>query len=117
MEPFDRDRETPDAPLPARRRPCQTAPMQVFQNFVDGKLVDAVDGRRTPVMDPVAGEQYATAPLSSAADVDAAMRAAATAFETWRDTTPSERSLALLRIADAVEARADEMIDREVRNT
>ncbi len=117
MEPFDRSHEDPDAALPAPRRPCQTAPMQVFQNFVDGKLVDAVDGRTTPVIDPVAGEEYATAPLSSAADVDAAMQAAAAAFETWRDTTPSERSLALFRIADALEARADEVIEREVRNT
>jgi betaine-aldehyde dehydrogenase len=45
------------------------------------------------------------------------MAAAATAFESWRDTTPSERSLALFRIADAVESRADELIEREVRNT
>jgi betaine-aldehyde dehydrogenase len=91
--------------------------MQAFQNFVDGKLVDAADGRTTAVVDPVTGEQYATAPLSGPADVDAAMAAAATAFESWRDTTPSERSLALFRIADAVESRADELIEREVRNT
>ncbi len=91
--------------------------MQVFQNFVDGKHVDAADGRTTPVIDPVTGEEYATAALSGPADVDAAMKAAAAAFESWRDTTPSERSLALFRIADAVEARADELIEREVRNT
>ncbi len=91
--------------------------MQVFQNFVDGKHVDAADARTTPVIDPVTGEEYATAALSGPADVDAAMKAAAAAFESWRDTTPSERSLALFRIADAVEARADELIEREVRNT
>ncbi len=91
--------------------------MQVFQNFVDGKHVDAADGRTTPVIDPVTGEEYARAVLSGPADVDAAMKAAAAAFESWRDTTPSERSLALFRIADAVEARADELIEREVRNT
>ena len=45
------------------------------------------------------------------------MQAAAEAFETWRDTTPSERSLALFRIADAVEARGDELLALEVENT
>ena len=45
------------------------------------------------------------------------MAAAATAFEEWKETTPSERSLALFRIADAVEARAEELIAMEVANT
>ncbi|MDQ3469831.1 MAG: gamma-aminobutyraldehyde dehydrogenase, partial [Actinomycetota bacterium] len=75
------------------------------------------DGRTTSVVDPAIGEEYATAALSGPADVDAAMHAAAAAFETWRDATPSERSLALFRIADAVEARADELVAVEVRNT
>ena len=77
----------------------------------------AADGRTTPVVDPVTGEEYATAALSGPQDVDRAMQAAADAFETWRDATPSERSLAMFRIADAIEARADELIDLEVRNT
>ena len=91
--------------------------MKAFKNFVNGQHVDAADGRTTAVVNPVTGEQYATAPLSSQADVDAAMSAAATAFEAWRDSTPSERSLALIRIADAVEARAEELIALEVENT
>jgi len=91
--------------------------MHGFQNFVDGKSRDASDGRTTEVVDPVTGEQYATAALSGPADVDDAMRAAEAAFETWRETTPSERSLALFRIADAVEARAEELVAMEVRNT
>jgi betaine-aldehyde dehydrogenase len=91
--------------------------MQAFQNFVNGKHVDAADGRTTDVVDPTTGEAYATAPLSAQADIDAAMSAAAAAFEEWRDSTPSERSLALFRIADAIEARADEVIATEVRNT
>jgi betaine-aldehyde dehydrogenase len=91
--------------------------MKEFSNFVNGARVEAIDGRRTELVDPSTGEPFATAPLSSAADVDAAMRAAAAAFEGWRDATPSERSLALLRIADAVEARAEELIAVEVENT
>ena len=90
--------------------------MKAFQNFVNGQHVDAADGRTTSVVNPVTGQQYATAPLSAQADVDAAMAAAATAYESWRETTPSERSLALFRIADAVEARADDLIALEVEN-
>ncbi len=91
--------------------------MKSFQNFVNGQHVDAADGRTTDVVDPVTGKVYATAPLSGAADIDAAMGAAQAAFEEWRESTPSERSLALFRIADAVEARAEELIAMEVENT
>ena len=91
--------------------------MKSFKNFVNGQYVDAADGRTTEVVNPATGKVYATAALSGQADVDAAMSAAATAYEEWRETTPSERSLALFRIADAVEARADELIAREVENT
>jgi betaine-aldehyde dehydrogenase len=87
-----------------------------FKNFVNGTYVDAADGRTTTVVNPTTGQAYAEAALSSQADVDAAMGAAATAYESWRDTTPSERSLALFRIADAVEARAEELIAAEVEN-
>ena len=90
--------------------------MRAFQNFVNGKHTDAADGRTTAVVNPSTGEQYATAPLSGPADIDAAMEAANAAFEEWGDTTPSERSLALIRIADAVEARAEELIALEAEN-
>ncbi|HEX4984395.1 MAG TPA: gamma-aminobutyraldehyde dehydrogenase [Ilumatobacteraceae bacterium] len=90
--------------------------MRAFQNFVNGKHTDAADGRTTAVINPSTGEQYATAPLSGAADIDAAMEAASAAFEEWGDTTPSERSLALIRIADAVDARAEELIALEAEN-
>jgi betaine-aldehyde dehydrogenase len=91
--------------------------MKAFQNFVNGERVDPADGRTLAVVNPVTGEQYATAPLSGVADVDRAMQAAADAFPAWRDTTPSERSLALFRIADAIEARSEELIAIEVENT
>lgn len=91
--------------------------MKAFANFVNGAAVPAQDGRTTDVVNPATGQAYATAPLSGPADVDAAMAAAAQAFETWRDTTPAERSLALFRIADAIEQRAEELIAVEVENT
>ena len=91
--------------------------MKAFSNFVNGKPVEASDGQTLDVVNPVTGEPYATAPLSGPPDVDAAMAAAAEAFPEWRDTTPAQRSLALFRIADAIESRADELIAVEVENT
>ncbi len=91
--------------------------MQVFQNFVNGGWVDSKDGRTSPVIDPATGEQYAEAALSGEADVDAAMNAAAAAFEGWSNATPSERALALIRIADAIEANGDDLMRIECQNT
>ena len=88
-----------------------------LSNFVGGKQVPALDGRTSAVVDPSTGEAYLRAPVSGAADVDAALNTAAEAFETWRDTTPAERSLALLKFADAIEARAEDFIEAESRNT
>ena len=88
-----------------------------LQNFVNGKYADTAEGRSSDVVDPSTGEVYAQAPISGRQDVDAAMQAAANAFEGWRDSTPSERSLALFRIADAIEQRADELVAAETRNT
>ena len=88
-----------------------------LRNFVGGSYVDAADGRTSDLVDPSTGQVFATAPVSTAADVDTAMSAAATAFETWRDATPSERQKALIRIADAIEARADELVALECENT
>jgi betaine-aldehyde dehydrogenase len=90
---------------------------RALHNFVNGKYVDASDGRTSDVIDPSTGEVYAQAPVSSRQDVDAAMQAAAAAFEGWRDATPSERSLAMFRIADAMEKRADDIVAAETRNT
>jgi betaine-aldehyde dehydrogenase len=91
--------------------------MTELKNFVGGKYADTRDGRTSDVIDPSTGEPYAQAPVSSADDVDAALQTAADAFTSWKDTTPAERSLALLRIADAVEARSQEFAEVEGRNT
>ncbi|MDT0269315.1 gamma-aminobutyraldehyde dehydrogenase [Streptomyces sp. DSM 44915] len=93
-----------------------TEPRRV-RNHIDGEFREAADGRTTEVVDPTTGEPYTTAPLSGAADVDAAMAAAEAAFPAWRDATPATRQLALLRIADAFERHADELLATECRNT
>ena len=90
---------------------------RTLKNFVNGEYVEPSSGRYSDVVNPATGEAYAQAPISDARDVDVAYSAASKAFEEWRDTTPCERQLALLRFADAVEARADEFVDTEVENT
>jgi betaine-aldehyde dehydrogenase len=91
--------------------------LATLRNFVGGAFVETKEGRLAPVVDPATGEAYAQAPVSTAADVDQAMGVAASAFEEWRDATPSQRQLALLRMADAVQARAEEIVRAECRNT
>jgi len=91
--------------------------LQHLRNIVAGKPVDTIDGRTSEIIDPVTEQVIALAPVSSAADVDAAVRAAAEAFKTWRRTTPAERQRALLKLADAVEARAEEFAAVESSNT
>jgi betaine-aldehyde dehydrogenase len=89
----------------------------VLKNFVGGEHTDTVDGHRADLVDPSTGEVFGSAPISSAEDVDRAYTAAASAFETWRDVTPSERQRALLRFADAVEEHAEELVALESQNT
>ncbi|WP_431870192.1 gamma-aminobutyraldehyde dehydrogenase [Nocardiopsis eucommiae] len=88
-----------------------------LRNFVNGAHADTAEGRRSELVDPATGRVFATAPVSGPEDVDAAFRAAHRAFEDgWRDWTPAERQIALNRFADAVEARADDLVAAEVRN-
>ncbi|MGH3311048.1 MAG: gamma-aminobutyraldehyde dehydrogenase [Streptomyces sp.] len=93
-----------------------TTELRRLRNYIDGEFRDAADGRTTEVVNPATGEAYATAPLSAAADVDAAMAAAERAFPAWRDATPATRQKAILKIADALEARADELLAAECEN-
>jgi betaine-aldehyde dehydrogenase len=93
-----------------------TTTTKTLQNFIDGEFMDPVDGQTESVLNPATGDQIAEAPLSSEEDVDRAVRAARGAFETWSTATPGERSLALLRLADAIEQHADELAELEAMN-
>jgi betaine-aldehyde dehydrogenase len=90
--------------------------MKKLSNFINGKSVDSTSGETTTLINPATAQPFATAPKSNAADVDLAMKSASAAFEGWRDSTPSERQRALLKIADAIEARADEFVATESEN-
>jgi betaine-aldehyde dehydrogenase len=89
----------------------------VLRNFVNGEFVDPAEGGFTDVVDPATGEVYASAPRSTAPDVDAAFSAASTAFAEWKRTTPAERQAALLAMADAVERAGSRLVEAEARNT
>jgi betaine-aldehyde dehydrogenase len=91
---------------------------QTLQNFIDGEHVDPASGRTQPVLNPATGEEIAQAPDSDREDVDRAVAAARRAFEDggWSTATPSERSLALLRLADALEEHGDELAELESAN-
>ncbi len=90
--------------------------MKKLSNFINGKSVESTSGETTTLINPATAQPFATAPKSNTADVDLAMKSAAVAFEGWRDSTPSERQRALLKIADAIEARADEFVATESEN-
>jgi betaine-aldehyde dehydrogenase len=68
------------------------------------------------VLNPATAKEIAQAPDSSSADIDRAVQAARKAFEGWANATPSERSLALLRLADRLEEHADELAELESAN-
>jgi 1-pyrroline dehydrogenase len=86
------------------------------ENFIGGKWVPARSGRTDPVVDPATGDTIAEVPSSDAADVDAAVTAAATAFPEWAATTPQERAEILLKFADRIEEHGDELSQIESRN-
>ncbi|PWK86099.1 1-pyrroline dehydrogenase [Lentzea atacamensis] len=87
----------------------------IVANFINGTAVSADE--TSPLVDPAAGEEFGRAVVSRAAEVDAAVQAAADAFPTWSRTTPGERQLALLKLADLLEANAEAVADAEIRET
>jgi len=91
--------------------------VKTLQNFVNGKKVNATSDKVQDLINPATGEVFAKAPVSNASDVDKAMKSAAAAFEVWKESTPSERQKAINKIADAIEARSEELIGIESENT
>ncbi|MGH2841103.1 MAG: aldehyde dehydrogenase family protein, partial [Solirubrobacteraceae bacterium] len=87
-----------------------------IHNFIGGEFRPTADGQSETIHNPASGDPIATAPLSGARDVDAAVTAADGAFEGWSQTPPGERALALLRIADAIEQRGEELSQVESLN-
>jgi betaine-aldehyde dehydrogenase len=87
-----------------------------IRNFVGGEERSDAQHGTEPILNPANEEEIATAPKSGEQDVNAAVQAAKDAFPGWSSTTPGERALALLRIADALEEHADEFAQLESLN-
>ena len=88
---------------------------QTLKNFIDGEPAQ-FEGETEPVLNPASGEEIARAPVSSAEDVDRAVRAARRAFDGWSTTTPAQRSQALLALADAIDENSEEIARMEALN-
>ncbi len=87
------------------------------QNFIGGQWVAAKSAKMDAVVDPATGLTLAEVASSDKEDVDAAVAAAAVAFAgEWGDSTPGDRSNALLRLADVLEDHADELGKLESQN-
>src|SRR5439155_21290383 len=87
-----------------------------FRMFINGDWREAASGETTEVINPATEEVIAEVPRGSTADVDRAVAAARTAFESWSLTTPAERSGMLHKLADAIGANADELSKLESTN-
>jgi betaine-aldehyde dehydrogenase len=94
-----------------------TSEVRQLRNFIGGEYVDSDGDATIDIVNPATAAVVAKAPVSSQADVDRAFAAASKAFETWGDTTPAERQTALLKFADAIEERADDLVRLEGENT
>lgn len=90
-----------------------------YKLWIDGQWVDSQGGGLMTIENPATGEKLAEVVDASPADVDRAVQAAQTAFYDgrWSKLTPGERSLALWKLADLIEARAAELARVESENT
>jgi aminobutyraldehyde dehydrogenase len=85
------------------------------QLFIDGAFVPG-EGEAERILNPSTGELLTLVPEASAEQVHKAVSAAHRAFESWSETTPSDRSRMLLKLADAIEQRAEEFARLESLN-
>jgi 1-pyrroline dehydrogenase len=91
--------------------------VSAHKQFIGGEWVESASGKTLKVENPANGQVIAEVPASDTEDVDRAVEAAAKAFETWQRTTPAERMGMLLKLADAVEANADELTRLEAAHS
>ena len=97
-----------------------TADTRLLGNYVGGRWVAATAGEQQDVRNPATGETLARVPLSSAADVDAAVKAARAALPEWRARPAIERARWLFGLRQVLESHADELarsVTREMGKT
>ena len=84
--------------------------------YIAGEQVSAASGATEAVVNPATNERIATVPMGDATDVDRAVAAADEAFDDWAATTPGKRAELLLKLADRLEAHAEEFAQLESHN-
>ncbi len=90
-------------------RPQAKADLRQVRMLIDGSWVDSLSGVTLTVENPAKRKPIATIPRGDAADVAGAVEAAARAFPTWSRVAPRDRGRLLLRIADKMEGKAEEI--------
>ena len=85
------------------------AEVQTLDNFIGGRWIGASTTEFFDVHNPAVGDVIGRTPLSTSADVDAAVRAAAGAFPAWRDTPVNTRAQLLYRFKALLEQHFDEL--------
>jgi len=89
----------------------------VVPHFIAGEPTPSLSGATFETLDPRTNERQAVVASGDAADVDRAAKAAASAFRIWREFPGARRQKILHAIADAIEARADEIALVEASDT
>ena len=87
-----------------------------YQMFINGEWVNSSDGGTRDVINPATGGVLASVQEGTAEDANRAVAAAKKAFETWYDSTPKDRQLALLKLADRIEEHGEEIVKLEAEN-
>ena len=85
--------------------------IRTLQHFIGGAWLDAGGGEGFDVLNPLDDSPYARAARGTGDDMRRAIAAARAAFPAYRDTTPSERERWLLRVAEIMEARKDDLVN------
>ena len=90
--------------------------MEQHKMIIGGESVAAVSANWETVINPASVEEIAEVPQADYADVNKAVEAAKSAFTTWSKTSPAERSTLLYKLADALEAKAEQLAMTESLN-
>jgi betaine-aldehyde dehydrogenase len=93
--------------------------VKTYPLYINGEFVAAEASEALDVLDPATSEVIARVPAAGAADVDRAVKAARAAFDEgpWKDATAQDRGRMLLKLANIVRDRADQLAELETRNT
>lgn len=91
--------------------------MKTLKHFINGQYLAGSSEDTFELVSPVDGETYALSPNASAAEVEQAYSAAEAAFSIWRKSTPAQRQIALLRLADEIERNVERLVNAQSQET